>query len=67
MSLYESCDFPEGVIEVAKIAFSLEIVYGRIFLTEFGGKSFAGFFPGVVFSWAKETIHRVKTPQNLSQ
>ena len=49
MSLYESFDFSEGVIEVAKIAFSLERVYGRIFLTGFRGTFSAGFFPGVFF------------------
>ena len=49
MSLYESCDFSEGVIEVAKIEFSLEGVYGPIFLTEFGGKLFASFFPSLFF------------------
>ena len=49
MSLHESCYFSEGVIEVAKIAFSLERVYGRIFLTEFGGTFFAGSFPGLFF------------------
>ena len=45
--MYESIDMSEGVIEVAKIAFSLERPYGRIFLTEFGGTFFAGFFSGV--------------------
>ena len=45
MSLYESFDFYEGVIEVAKIAFCLERIYGRIFLTGFGETFFAGFFP----------------------
>ena len=49
MSLYESCHFSEGVIEIAKIAFSFERVYGRIFLTEFEGTYFAGFFPGLFF------------------
>ena len=47
--MYESCDFSEGIIEVAKIVFSLERVYGRIFLTEFGGTFFAGSFPGLFF------------------
>ena len=59
MSLYESCDFSEGVLEVAKIVFSRERVYGRTFLTEFGGTYFAGFFP--------DLLHRKKTPQILSQ
>ena len=49
MSLYESCDFSEGAIEVAKIAFSLERVYGRIFMTQFGGTFFVGFFPNLFF------------------
>ena len=49
MSLHESCDFSEGVIEVAKIAFPLERVYGPIFLTEFGGTYFAGFFADIFF------------------
>ena len=46
MSLYEQFDFSEGVIEVAKIAFSLE---RRIFLTEFGETFFTGFFPDCLF------------------
>ena len=50
MSLYESIVFSEGVIKVAKTAFSLEKLYGRIFLSEFEGKFFASFFPGVFFS-----------------
>ena len=61
MSLCKSCDFCEGVIEVAKIAFSLERVYGRIFLSEFGGTFFAAFFSGL-FSLVKEKIHREKNP-----
>ena len=36
-SLYESCEFSEGVTEVAKILFSREKAYGRIFMTEFRG------------------------------
>ena len=43
MSLFESSDFSEGFIGVAKIA------YKRIFLTEFWGTFFVGFFPVVVF------------------
>ena len=66
MSLYESFDFSEGVIKVAKVSFSLERLYGQIFLTEFGGTFFAGFFPGLSFSKAKEKIHREKTPHKLS-
>ena len=45
MSLYVSFDFSEGFIEVEKIAFSLERLYGPIFLTKFGGTFFVGFFP----------------------
>ena len=56
MSLYESFDFSEGDIGVAKIAFSLErLYYGRIFLTEFGGTFFAGFFPGGSYTGKKLT------------
>ena len=65
MSLYESCDFSEGVIEVAKIAFSLERVYGRIFLTEFRGTFFAGFFPGLFFFGQGENTPR-KNPRRNS-
>ena len=54
MSLYESFDFYEVITEVANIAFSLERVYGRTFLTEF--------FPGVFFFQAKEKIHQEKDP-----
>ena len=50
LGIYESFDISEGVIEVAKIALSLERLYGRIFLTEFEGTVFEGFFPGVFFS-----------------
>ena len=64
MSLYESCDFSEGVVEVAKFAFSVERVYGQIFLTEFGWTFFAGFFPSLFF---KERIHREKTQQKLKK
>ena len=67
MSLHESCYFSEGVIEVAKIAFSLERVYGRIFLTEFGGTFFAGFFPSLFYFVEGENTPRKKTPQKLSQ
>ena len=51
MSLYESFDFSEGVFGVAKIAFSLERLYGRIFLT-LGEHYFQGFFPSVFFSYS---------------
>ena len=64
MSLYESCDFSKGVIEVATIAFSLERVYGRIFLTEFGGTFFASFFPGLFFLDMEENTHRKKPRRN---
>ena len=64
MSLYESCDFSTGVIEVATIAFPLERVYGRIFLTEFGGTFFASFFPGLFFLDIEENTHRRKTRRN---
>ena len=67
MSFYESFDFSEAVIEVGKIAFSFERLYERIILTEFGGTFFAGFFPGVFFSYAKEKIHRKTTLQKRSQ
>ena len=49
MNLYELFDFSEVVIGVAKIASSLERLYWRIFLTEFGGTFFASFFSGVFF------------------
>ena len=62
MSLYESCDFSEGVIEVAKIEFSLEGVYGRIFLTEFGGKFSASFFPSLFFFQPRRKNTPKKTP-----
>ena len=64
MNLYESCDFSEGVIEVAEIAFSLERVYGRIILTEFGGAFFAGFFPGLFFFGQGENTPRKKPRRN---
>ena len=60
MNLYESCDFSEGVIEVAEIAFSLERVYGRIILS-LEEHFLQAFFP-VFFSSAKEKIHREKSP-----
>ena len=67
MSLYESCDFSENVIEVAKIEFSFERVYGRISLTEFGGTFFAGFFPGIFFLDQGGNTPRKKPLQKLSQ
>ena len=66
MSLYESCDFSEGVIEVAKIEFSLEGVYGPIFLTEFGGKLFASFFPSLFFFSQGENAPPEKKPRRNS-
>ena len=60
MSLYESRNFSEGVNEVAKIVFSLERVYGQIFLTKFGGTFFAGFFPGISFFGQEENTPRKK-------
>ena len=60
MSLYESRNFSEGVNEVAKIVFSLERVYGQIFLTKFGGTFFAGFFPGISFFGQGENTSRKK-------
>ena len=68
MSLYESFDFSEGGIGVAKVKFSLKrIYYGWIFLTEFGGTNFAGFFPGGFFSQAQEKNTPEKNSQKLSQ
>ena len=64
MSLYESCDFPEGVMQVTKIVFSLERVYGRVFLTEFGGILFAGFFSDIFFFGQGENTPRKKTHRN---
>ena len=64
MTLCESCDFSEGVIEVAKILFSLERVYRRIFLIEFGGTFFAGFFPGLFFFGQGENTPRKKPRRN---
>ena len=49
MNLYESFDFSEGVIEVAKIAFSLERASGRILLTEFWKNIFCRFFSRGLF------------------
>ena len=47
MDLY---NFSERVLQFEKIAFSLERLYGRIFLTELGGTFFADFLSGVFFS-----------------
>ena len=64
MSLYESCDFPEGVMQVTKIVFSLERVYGRMFLTEFEGIFLAGFFPDLFFFGQGENTPRLKPRRN---
>ena len=64
MSLYESCDFSEGVIEVKKNCIFLERVYGRIFLTEFGEIFFADFFPGLFFFGHGENTPRKKPRRN---
>ena len=64
MSLYESCDFSEKILEVAKVLFSRERVYGRIFLTEFEGTFFAGFFPDLFFFGQGENTVRKKLRRN---
>ena len=64
MSLYESCDFPEGVIKITKIEFSLERVHGRIFLTQFEAIFFAGIFPSLFFFGQGENTPRKKTRRN---
>ena len=58
MSLYESFDFYEVITEAANIAFSLERVYGRTFLTEF--------FPGVFFFSGQGENTPVKIPRRNS-
>ena len=64
MSLYESCDFSEKILEVAKVLSSRERVYGRIFLTEFEGTFFAGFFPDLFFFGQGENTARKKLRRN---
>ena len=64
MSLYESCDFSEKILEVAKVLFSRERVYGRIFLTEFEGIFLAGFFPDLFFFGQGENTPRLKPRRN---
>ena len=64
MSLYESCDFPEGVIKITKIEFSLERVHGRIFLTQFEAIFFAGIFPSLFFFGQGENTPRKKPRRN---
>ena len=66
MSLYEPFDFSEGVIEVTKIEFSLEGLYGRIFLTAFGGTFFAGFYPGSFFSGQRQNTPGKKSAKTQS-
>ena len=57
--------FPKELSRLKKIAFSLERVYGRIFLTEFRGTFFAGFFPGLFFFGQGENTPR-KNPRRNS-
>ena len=63
--MYKSFDISEGVIKVAKIALFLERLYGGIFLTEFGGTFFAGFFP-VSFFLGPRRKYTGKKPQRNS-
>ena len=65
MSLYKSCDFSEGVIEVAKIEFSLEGVYGGYFWLSLEENFLRAFFP-VFFSSAKDKKHPEKKPRRNS-
>ena len=65
MSLYESCDFfSKELSRLKKIAFSFERVYGWIFLTEFGGKCFTGFFLDLFFFGQGENTPRKKHRRN---
>ena len=57
--------FPKELSRLKKIAFSLERVYGRIFLTEFRGTFFAGFFPGLFCFGQGENTPR-KNPRRNS-
>ena len=45
----EDMNFSEGVIWVPKVGSSLERLYARIFLTEFGGTFFCGLFSRCLF------------------
>ena len=56
--------FPKELSRLKKIAFSLERVYGRIFLTEFGGIFFAGFFRDLYFFGKGENTPRKKPRRN---
>ena len=56
--------FPKELSRFKKIAFSLERVYGRIFLTEFGGIFFAGFFRDLYFFGKGENTPRKKPRRN---
>ena len=68
VSLRKSFDFSKGVIRFAKIAFSLERLYGMTTGTEFGRTFFAVFFFNCLFfSEAMEKIHLEKTSQKPSQ
>ena len=58
MSLYESCDFSEKILEVAKVLFSRERVYGRIYLSL--KEHFLQAFLPIFFSSGKEKIQREK-------
>ena len=67
MSLYDSFDFSDGGIGVAKITFSLErLCYGRIFLSEFGETFLAAFLPvGKNFGKMKQNVDsRRLTPKS---
>ena len=66
MSLYESCDCSERVIKNSKIEFPPERIYGRIFLTEVGGKFFAGFFPSLFFLDQGENAPQKNTAETQS-
>ena len=55
MGVHESVDCSKGVLGVAKVACSLEILYyGRIFLTEFGGTFFCQHFSCCLFLLGQE-------------
>ena len=56
--------FPKELSRLKKIAFSFERVYGRIFLTEFGGIFFAGFFRDLYFFGKGENTPRKKPRRN---
>ena len=56
--------FPKELSRLKKIAFSLERVYGRIFLIEFGGIFCAGFFRDLYFFGKGENTPRKKPRRN---